>query len=184
MIEIRIHGRGGQGVVIASKVLAVAAAKEGKRVQSFPTFGPERRGAPLAAFVRIDEKTIRIKCQIYHPDHVIVLDPVLHLMVDVTDGLKDGGWILINSEAKPESFNFPKKWNISTVDGSGISLRHKLGTKTEPIANMTMLGAFSRVVEVIKIDSLIEAIRESFPNNYKANELAAIEAYEKVKFET
>ena len=86
MIEIRIHGRGGQGVVIASKVLAVAAAKEGKRVQSFPTFGPERRGAPVAAFARIDEKEIRRRYQIYHPDHVIVLDPVLHLMVEVTAG--------------------------------------------------------------------------------------------------
>jgi len=182
VIEIRIHGRGGQGVVIASKVLAMAAAKEGKRVQSFPTFGPERRGAPVAAFTRIDEKDIRLKCEIYHPDHVIVLDPVLHRMVDVTAGLKEEGWIVINSEANPESFSFPKKWKVGIVDASAISLRHELGSKTEPIVNMAILGAFSKVTNVIGIDSLIEAIRETFPANYEPNELTAIEAYEKVKF--
>ncbi len=182
MIEIRIHGRGGQGVVVASKVLAVAAAKEGKRVQSFPTFGPERRGAPVAAFTRIDDKAVRLKCAIYHPDHVLVLDPVLHQMVDVTAGLKEGGWIVINSEANRESFGFPKEWKLGVVDGSAISLRHKLGTKTEPIVNMAMLGAFSRVTNVIGMSSLIEAIRENFPTHHKPNELAAVEAYEKVEF--
>jgi 2-oxoacid:acceptor oxidoreductase gamma subunit (pyruvate/2-ketoisovalerate family) len=182
MVEIRIHGRGGQGVVIASKVLAVAAAKEGKRVQSFPTFGAERRGAPVAAFTRIDERDVRLKCEIYHPDHVIVLDPVLHTIVDVTAGLKEGGWIVINSEAARESYGFSEKWNVGMVDGSSISLRHGLGTKTEPIVNMALLGAFSRVTDVIGIRALTEAIRESFPTHSKPNEMAAIEAYEAVKF--
>jgi len=99
MIEIRIHGRGGQGAVIASEVLAMAAFREGKHVTSFPAFGVERRGAPVAAFTRIDDRPIRLKCEIYAPDHVVVLDPSLLQVVDVTAGLKPGGWILVNSPA-------------------------------------------------------------------------------------
>jgi 2-oxoisovalerate ferredoxin oxidoreductase gamma subunit len=97
MIEIRIHGRGGQGAVVASRMLVTAAAKEGKKVQAFPTFGSERRGAAVAAFARVDGEKIRIHSEVYTPDCVIVLHPVLYKTVDVTAGLKQGGWIIINS---------------------------------------------------------------------------------------
>ena len=104
MIEIRFHGRGGQGAVIASNILAEAAFKEGKYVQAFPFFGIERRGAPILSFTRIDEKAIRIKNQIYNPDCIVVLDPTLIDAVDVTSGLKENGLILLNTD-KNRNFN-------------------------------------------------------------------------------
>src|SRR5512135_2441818 len=97
MIEIRFHGRGGQGAVIASKILASALFKEGKFAQAFPAFGAERRGAPVMAFTRFDQKAISRRSIVYEPDHVVVLDEPILDVVDVTSGLKEGGWILINS---------------------------------------------------------------------------------------
>ena len=104
MYEVRFHGRGGQGAVTAARLLADAAFREGKDVQSFPIFGVERRGAPVAAFTRMDDKPIDIKTQIYEPDVVIVLDPTLIGVIDVADGLKDNGKIVINSKKKPADF--------------------------------------------------------------------------------
>ncbi|MFQ6090097.1 MAG: 2-oxoacid:acceptor oxidoreductase family protein, partial [Candidatus Bipolaricaulia bacterium] len=105
MKEIRFHGRGGQGAVVASQILASALFKEGKYVQSFPAFGVERRGAPVAAFIRVDEEPILLRCEIYRPDHVVVLDPTLIAAVDVATGLKGGGWVLINSDREPAEFD-------------------------------------------------------------------------------
>ena len=102
MIEIRIHGRGGQGAVIASEVLASAFFKEGKFVQAFPAFGAERRGAPVAAFARVDDQPIRIRHFIYEPDHIIILDPTLIESTQVDSGLKEGGWIIINTDRPPK----------------------------------------------------------------------------------
>ena len=104
MHELRIHGRGGQGAVIASKVLAVALFREGRCVQSFPAFGVERRGAPVTAFLRVDDAPVRLRCEVAEPDALIVLDPTLIDAVDVTAGLKPGGSILINSERAPEHY--------------------------------------------------------------------------------
>ncbi len=101
MIEIRMHGRGGQGAVVACKLLASAIYKEGKFAQSFPAFGVERRGAPVMAYTRIDDKPIHLRTEIYEPNHLIVLDENLLLTVDVTAGLKDGGTIVINSTKAP-----------------------------------------------------------------------------------
>ena len=98
MVEVRFHGRGGQGAVVASEILATALFHEDKAVQAFPAFGVERRGAPVAAFLRCDDTPIRLRCQIYQPDQVIVLDPTLLSAVDVTAGLKNDGSILINSD--------------------------------------------------------------------------------------
>jgi len=181
MIEIRIHGRGGQGSVVASKMLVTAAAKEGKKVQAFPTFGAERRGAPVAAFARIDTKKIRIHSEVYNPDCVIVLDPVLYETVDVTAGLKPGGWIILNSPQGPASFPFPAHFQVATVDASGIAIKHKLGSRTEPIVNTAILGAFARVTGMIGIEALAETVRESVPGKEKENEAAAREAYGSVK---
>ena len=178
MIEIRIHGRGGQGAVIASKLLASAFFKEGKFVQSFPTFGVERRGAPVAAFVRVDDKHILIRSQIYEPDHIIVLDPTLIDAVDVTQGLKTGGWILINSTRKPAEFEKLSNFRVATVDASGIATKHRLGSKSHPIVNTTILGTFAKITEMVKLSSVLAAISEEIPVSPEANTKACREAFE------
>jgi 2-oxoacid:acceptor oxidoreductase gamma subunit (pyruvate/2-ketoisovalerate family) len=180
MIEIRIHGRGGQGAVVASKMLVTAAAKEGKKVQAFPLFGAERRGAPVAAFARIDDQKIRIHSEIYDPDCVIVLDPVLDKTVNVTAGLKEGGSILLNTTKSPETYPFSDQFRIATVDASGIALKHRLGSRTEPIVNTAVLGAWARFTGFIGIEALAETIREAVPGKSKENEAAAREAYKSV----
>lgn len=177
MIEIRIHGRGGQGAVIASKVLAVAVFHEGKFVQSFPSFGVERRGAPVTAFTRIDDRPIRLRCQIYEPDHLIVLDPTLLEAVDVTAGLKPGGWVLINSSKPPAAFALPPTYCVSTVDASAIAIRHRLGPASAPIVNTAILGAFARVTGIVGIEAVCAAIRDAVPVKQDANVAAAQEAY-------
>ena len=181
MIEIRIHGRGGQGAVVASRMLVTAAAKEGKKVQAFPTFGSERRGAAVAAFARVDTDKIRIHSEVYTPDCVVVLHPVLYKTVDVTAGLKQGGWIVMNTSQLPSSLPFPVHFKVATVDASGIAIKHKLGSRTEPIVNTAILGAFAKVTGVIGIEALAEAVREMITVKDKENEAAAREAYESVK---
>ena len=181
MIEIRIHGRGGQGAVIASKLLASAFFKEGKYVQSFPTYGVERRGAPVAAFVRIDDKPVLIRSQIYEPDHIIVLDPTLIESVDVTKGMKKGSWILINPIRAPSEFNALKEFKIATVDASGIAVKYQLGSKSQPIVNTGILGAFAHLGFLL-LDSIVEAIKENVPLKAENNAKAAQEAYDKVKY--
>lgn len=183
MIEIRIHGRGGQGAVVASKMLVTAAAREGKKVQAFPVFGAERRGAPVAAFARIDDRKIRIHSEVYNPDCVIVLDPVLYKTVNVTAGLKEKGMILLNSSSPPASFSFSGDFLVATVDASGIALKHGLGSRTEPIVNTAILGAFARITGLIGMECLAETIRESVPGKGEENEAAAREAYENVRMD-
>ncbi len=184
MIEIRVHGRGGQGAVVASKALAIAVANEGKYVQSFPEFGVERRGAPVYAFTRIDDKEIYVRSKIYNPDHVVVLDPTLIDAIDVTEGLHKNGWILINSTKKPE--NFPqlcKNYRVATVDAYNIALKYKLGSKASPIVNTAIIGAFSRVTGVVSLKALINGIKEIVPIKPEENAEAAEEAYNSVNFE-
>lgn len=182
MIEIRIHGRGGQGAVVASKVLAAAVFKEGKFVQSFPAFGVERRGAPVMAFTRIGDQPVRIRCQIYEPDHIVVLDPTLLEAVDVTAGLKEGGWILINSEQAPTAFDLPAKYRVATVDASSIAIKYKLGPKSAPIVNTAILGAFARTTGIVSLEALAEAVREAVPIKPEENVAATREAYWEVRY--
>lgn len=182
MIEIRFHGRGGQGAVVASEILAAALFKEGKFVQAFPTFGVERRGAPVAAFLRIDEAPIRLRCQIDTPHHVVVLDPTLIRVADVVAGLQPGGWILINSERGPEEFvSFLERgWRVASVDAGAIAARHELGARTNPIVNTAILGAFSRISGLVSLDAVLEAIEEGVPVQPEDNAEAASEAFESV----
>ncbi len=180
MIEIRFHGRGGQGTVVASKILADAIAKEGNYVQAYPEFGVERRGAPVYAFIRIDDKLISDKSRIYEPDHVVVVDPTLADAIDVTEGLKEGGTIIINSDRKPEELGFPNKYKVVTVDATKIAVKHKLGTITAPIVNTAIVGAVVKILNLAKIESVLEAIKEDVPSNPEANVAAAKEAYDKV----
>ena len=178
MLELRFHSRGGQGGVVAGKLLSVAVFKEGRYVQAFPTFGVERRAAPVMAFVRIDDKPIRIRTQIYNPDHIIILDQSLLQMLDVTQGLKEGGTILINSEKPPEAFEFSDRFPVVTIDASTIAVRNGLGSVTQPIVNTSILGAIAKVLKIVKIESVVSAIIEEVPAKAEANAKAAQEAYE------
>lgn len=181
MVEIRFHGRGGQGTVVASKILADAIAKEGNYVQAYPEFGVERRGAPVFSFIRIDNHPIYDKSRIYHPDHVVVVDPTLIEAIDVTEGLKEGGWIIVNTDKKPEALGFPSKYKAATINATQIAVKHKLGTLAAPIVNTAIVGAVVKVLNLAKIDSVLEAVREGVPIKPDANAAAAKEAYEKMK---
>lgn len=183
MIEIRMHGRGGQGTVVASKVLADAAFKDGKYAQSFPQYGVERRGAPVTAFTRIadSEKDLIVRSFIYEPDHVVVLDPTLIVTQNILEGLKKGGWIVINSSDDPETFDIPTDYRVATVDAARIAVNWKLGTKTQPIVNTAILGAFSKVTGVVSLEALEKAILENAPVKKEENVNAAKEAFENTK---
>ena len=177
MISVRFHGRGGQGAVIASKLLATALFKEGWQVQAFPSFGAERTGAPVAAFVRADAKPITAHYQVYEPDHVIVLDPVLLQTIDVKAGLVDGGWILVNTGRPPEELDLPGPFNVGTVDATAIALANGLGTRTNPIVNTAIIGAFAALTRIVTLESVVEAIPDLVPIKPEANQAAAREAF-------
>ncbi len=178
MIEIRFHGRGGQGAQVACKVLADASFREGKEVQAFPFFGVERRGAPVTAYTKIDDRPIRVKSQIYEPDHVVVLDESLLKSVDVANGLKDGGFIVINTVKDPQDFRqrYPNA-RIATVDATGVAMSHGLGSKISPIVNTSILGALAKASGIVTIDSIQAAIREVTPRNKEENARASLDAY-------
>ncbi len=180
MKEIRFHGRGGQGAVIASNILANAAFLEGKDVQAFPYFGVERRGAPVTAFTRLDDKPIRIKFFIYNPNYVIVLDESLLKAVDVTAGLKDPGVVVINSTRTPEEMGMTQ-YKVATVDATSIALEVGLGSKVAPIVNTIMLGAFSIATSEIKLDSILESIPSQVPIKADENTAACKKAAEDVE---
>jgi len=174
MIEIRFHGRGGQGVVTAARLLAEAAFIEGKYAQAFPFFGAERRGAPVLAFSRINDKEIRARTQVYEPDYVIVLDPFLPEVVDVVAGLKQGGIVVLNSK---KAMQFPLV-KTAFVDATSIAM----ATLGAPITNTAMLGAFAKATGVLELESLTKAIKEYFSAKLVEKNTAAIkEAYEKTE---
>lgn len=181
MRELRIHGRGGQGAVIASKILGTALFHEGRWVQSFPAFGVERRGAPVTAFLRLDDSPILLRCEVTAPDDLIVLDATLIHAVDVTAGLKRGGTILINSQRRPEEYQgLMQRFRVATVDASEIAVRNRLGSRTQPIVNTAILGAFATVSGLVSIDSICAALHEEVPLHAEANEQAAREAAQAV----
>jgi len=174
--EIRIHGRGGQGSVTAAEVLAHAAFIEGKWVQAFPYFGAERRGAPVKAFARMSDEPILVHSQIYNPDYVIVLDPVIYKVVDVTEGLKRDGMVLINTTKKPEEIGL-KGCRVATVDATGIALELNLLVAGLPIVNTSILGAFAKATDEVRLTSVLKVIKETWSGsagekNAKAAELA------------
>lgn len=179
MIEIRWHGRGGQGAVTSVELLALAAIEEGKYAQGFPAFGPERRGAPVMAYNRVSEKPIKIRSGIYHPDVVVVLDPSLVGLVNVTDGLKPDGLLIINTSKPAENLREQLKYTgkLATVDATHIA-REELGV---PIANTTMLGAVMKATKVLKLESLDEPIEERFGKIAYKNKNALKRAYKDVK---
>jgi len=175
VIEIRFHGRGGQGAVTSAELLAHAAIKEGKFAIALPSFGPERRGAPVVAFARIDEKPIRLRSGVYNPDIVIVLDPRLSEVVDVTQGLKEGGVLIINSPKRPEKFGDNIK--VAWVNATQIA-KEEIGL---PITNTTMLGALIKAVPVVNLESIIEPLKERFGNIAEKNISALKRAYQETR---
>jgi 2-oxoacid:acceptor oxidoreductase gamma subunit (pyruvate/2-ketoisovalerate family) len=181
MLEIRFHGRGGQGTVVATILLAKAFFQAGYYVQSFPVFGVERRGAPVEAYLRLDSKEIWIRSNVYAPDHVVVLDRTLLEGVEVAQGLKPGGWILINAPSPPADLGPFSGFQLALVDATRIALKHQLGTRTHPIVNTAVLGAFARILGQPPLEALIKAIEEDVPGKPKENIQAAQEAFREVQ---
>jgi pyruvate ferredoxin oxidoreductase gamma subunit/2-oxoisovalerate ferredoxin oxidoreductase gamma subunit len=183
MIEIRIHGRGGQGAVIASQILAQAAFREGLHVQAFPAFGSERRGAPVTAFLRLDRSPIWVRSEVYQPNGIMVLDQSLIGLksANVTAGLQPGGWILINSSKDASEFPELQGFAVTTVDASNIGRRQKLGSPTAPIVNTAMVGAVAELTGIIKLDNLADAIRSAVPVKIEENVAASQEGAQAVR---
>jgi pyruvate ferredoxin oxidoreductase gamma subunit len=177
LTEIRWHGRGGQGAVTSAELLAQAAINESKYAQAFPAFGAERRGAPVIAFVRIDDShPIRIRAEITEPDIVVVLDPSLLRVVNVASGLKSDGILVVNTPG--ESADIRREFGVTgflaTVDANRIA-RELLGV---PIVNTAMIGALLKAAGVVKLESLIEPLKERFGRLAERNINAMQRAYE------
>ena len=179
MIEIRWHGRGGQGGVTSAELLAKAAYRDGhKGVQAFPYFGAERRGAPVKAFTRISDEPINVRSQIYTPDIVAILDPGIVDLIDPMEGLKENGTIIINTPKAPTDFHYGTA-KVFTYDGTGIALKHNLLVAGLPVVNTTMLGAFAKATSLVKLETVQNVIKEKWPGKVgERNAEGAKEAYD------
>jgi pyruvate ferredoxin oxidoreductase gamma subunit len=183
MFQIRIHGRGGQGVVSAAEMLSVAAFIEGRHAQAFPSFGSERMGAPVMAFCRMDDREIRLREPVVHPDALIIQDPTLLHQVDLFNGVAAGGYIVINSgrtfaELGIEDITrrFPAD-HLCIVPATEAALKH-VG---RPLPNAALLGAFAALTREVRLESVARAIREKFAGKVgEANVAAAAAAFEHV----
>lgn len=181
MVEIRIHGRGGQGAVTSAELTALAAIELGKYAQAFPSFGPERRGAPVAAFVRVSEKPIVTREKVYEPDFVVVLDPTLLKIVNVEAGLKPGGMVILNTTKSVAEIRKETgiKAKLAVVDASKIALE----TMRVPITNTTMIGALVKAAGILPLDSLKGPIKHRFGGIAERNITACNRAFEETTVE-
>jgi len=184
MLQIRIHGRGGQGVVTATELLSIAAFEQGRHAQAFPSFGSERTGAPVVAFCRIDDQEIRLREPILAPDVLIVQDPTLLHQVDVFQGLQPDGYVLINSKRSFTELGVGdiaakfRHERLVAVPATEIALKH-LG---RPLPNAVLLGGFAALSGLITLDAVSHAIRDKFKGKVaEGNIAAAAEAYTYVK---
>lgn len=160
MFEVRFHGRGGQGAVTSCEILSMAIIEEGRYAQGFASFGPERRGAPVLAFVRSGKEALKLREQIYTPDFVVVLDPTLLRIVDVTSGLKDGGWLILNTQKSLEEIR-PKlraDLKLALVDATTIAKQ----TIHAPIISASILGALIRATSIVDLKSLEKPLLRRF----------------------
>lgn len=171
MIEIRIHGRGGQGSVTAAELIAIASFYDGKYSQAFPNFGVERRGAPIEAYTRISDQPIKLRSQIYEPDFIIIQDDTLLDAINPFKGCKKNTKVIINSECEADLKLPIKKNNILFVPATKIALEI-LG---KPIINTVMLGAFARFSGLVKIESIIKAIKGRFSGKILEKNIKAVE---------
>ena len=186
MFQIRIHGRGGQGVVTAAEMLSIAAFREGRHAQAFPSFGSERTGAPVVAFCRLDDKEIRLREPVLAPDALIIQDPTLLHQVDVFGGLERDGYVLINTSRSFEQLGVGefarglRAERLCTVPATELALKH-VG---RPVPNAALLGGFAAVSGRISLESVAAAIREKFDGKVaEGNVAAASAAYDYVKKE-
>ncbi|PKN61265.1 MAG: pyruvate ferredoxin oxidoreductase [Deltaproteobacteria bacterium HGW-Deltaproteobacteria-15] len=180
MVGIRFHGRGGQGAVVASKILANAYFKQGFYVQAFPSFGMERKGAAVSAFVRLDNIPIVERGEIKHPSSIIVLDTSLLNKVDVAQGANTGALILLNCRGHDSPIGIESSFRVAGVDAVKIALEHGLGTKMAPIINTVILGAYARLSGDLSLSNLLDAIEKGTPANPQKNMAAAEAAYQAV----
>lgn len=172
MLEVRLHGRGGQGAVTSAELVAIAAINKGNFAQAFPSFGPERRGAPVVAFCRVDEKKINIRAKIYRPDVVIVLDPGLLSLVDPTEGMAEGGMLILNTHKGYDLVRetVPEGIGLATVDANKIALE-ELG---RPIVNTTMLGAFLKATGLLEVEDIREPLLDRFGSKLGERNMRAL----------
>jgi 2-oxoacid:acceptor oxidoreductase gamma subunit (pyruvate/2-ketoisovalerate family) len=172
--EFRWHGRGGQGVVTSNQMLGKAALAEGNYIQAFPEFGPERTGAPVRAFLRISKKPIQVYAQVYHPDVVVCIDPTLVEVVNVAEGLKDDGTLVINTEKGPEAirekFEF-KGGKVVTVDASTIAME----VMGRPFYNMPTMAAAVQATGIVAVDTVLHEVLERYPGKVGELNKVAIE---------
>lgn len=178
MLQIRIHGRGGQGVVTAAELLSIAAFEQGRHAQAFPSFGSERTGAPVVAFCRIDDRPIRLREPIMAPDVLIVQDPTLLHQVDVFQGLRPDGWVLINTRRSFDDLGLAeiaqrfRHERLTTVPASEIALQH-LG---RPLPNVALLGGFAALSGLVSLGAVVHAIRHTFAGAVADGNVAAATA--------
>jgi pyruvate ferredoxin oxidoreductase gamma subunit len=181
MIEVRFHGRGGQGAVTSAELVALAAISEGKYAQSFPSFGPERRGAPVQSYTRVSDEPIRLRSGIIEPDVVVVLDPALIVVGGALSGLKENGVIVINT--RKSLADIKKEFSIihrtAVVDAMKIA-RQILGL---PITNTTMIGALVKATGVVKMESLVEPLHHRFGRIAEKNIAVCKKAFEETLVE-
>ncbi len=178
MFQVRIHGRGGQGVVSASQMMSVAAFHQGRFSQSFPSFGSERMGAPVVAFVRIDSREIELREPVLDPDLLIVQDPTLFNAIDVFSGLKRDGYVLVNSSKSVEELGIGEAvgdlpgGHVVTVPATEMALKHL----KRPTPNTVLLGAFAAMSDLLELDGVEKAILEKFPGKVGEMNVAAAKA--------
>lgn len=178
--EIRWHGRGGQGVVTAAKIVAYAAFLDGYRgVTSAPFFGAERRGIPVSALTRISFEPVLIVSQIESPDTVVILDQTLLKYNEVLSGLREKGWVIVNSIRHPAELNLPSSYNVAAVDATGICKELGLVVSGVPVVNTAIVGALAHATRIVSLQSLEKAVREKFANDTsQLNVSALIKTYQ------
>ncbi len=176
-LEVRFHGRGGMGAVVASQILANAAFLEGRWAQSFPFFGVERRGAPVAAFARIAPEALEVRTNIYEPHIVVVLDPSLLKGTDVLAGLRDGGVVVANAAHA----DIPWRGETHVVDATAIALDEGLGSRSVPIVNTAIVGALAGATRIVALESVLRSIVDLVPQKPDANRRAAERAFRDVR---
>ncbi len=178
MFQVRIHGRGGQGVVSAAEMLSVAAFEEGKHAQAVPSFGSERMGAPVVAYIRIDDKEIELREPVLEPDLLIVQDPTLFSAIDVFAGLREDGYLLVNTAKTMDELGIGEvvkklpAGNVAAVPATDLAMRHL----KRPTPNTVLLGAFTAMSDIVQIDSVFKAIERKFPGKVGDMNIAAAQA--------
>jgi 2-oxoacid:acceptor oxidoreductase gamma subunit (pyruvate/2-ketoisovalerate family) len=175
MIEIKFQGRGGQGVVVASEILARACFEDGMFSQCYSLFGGERRGAPVAAFVRVSDKKIYLKCDVDHPHHLVLFDTTLVNEGEILDQVVPGGYLLLNGDTGYYGDSL-KRYTVGTINAVEISKSNGL----QAIVNTAILGAYVRLTGITRLERLLHVIEETVPTAIEQNLAAAEQAYERV----